>query len=787
MSTDRLPPPCLSATAAAELAATWLEGPLTVTPLDSYLDANFLVDGADGRFVLKVAHASETAADLERQGHLLACLAEALPGIAPTPVGAVRMVRGEDGQEHAARIVTFLAGEVLASHLQTADEQTWETLGTLLARVNHALSPLEGPIRPRDFRWDLRQCAWITHASRDLWHPHRRALVQEASCQFLGAALPRLQDLPCQWIHHDANEGNLIARTVDGRPHVTGIFDFGDIIHAPRILEVAVAAAYAFIAPLTEKETVAGVGTESDIRMARVESVLRAYHAVTPLQWQELEVLFAAMRMRLAVSVTISTLGAQAAEENPHIVLSEQAAWRGLELLGSCNPAEVTRRFADAISLEHEQEDEDGLSRTAILEARKRHTSPSLSISYDEPITMVDGHASWLFDDQGRAFLDGVNNVCHVGHCHPKVVAAATRQLARLNTNTRYLHPHLARYTTRLAALFPAPLEVCFLVNSGSEANELALRLARQATGRQGVVALEGGYHGNTGGLIDVSHYKFAGQGGAGPPEHVRVAPCPDPYRGKHRGVDSGPAYAAEVRRALTEIHAAAFLFEPLVGCGGQVVPPAGFLTEACQAARDAGALVIADEVQVGFGRVGSHWWAHQLDDAAGGAQPDIVTLGKPIGNGFPMAAVVTTRAIAEGFANGMEFFNTFGGNPVACAVGLAVLDVIEEEDLRGRALRIGERMRTGLRSMQEEFPVIGDVRGAGLYLGAEFVRDRTTREPDAARLHAVLEACRESGLLFSSDGPDHNVLKIKPPIVWTEAEADLSLAILRRALEQTA
>jgi 4-aminobutyrate aminotransferase-like enzyme len=403
---------------------------------------------------------------------------------------------------------------------------------------------------------------------------------------------------------------------------------------------------------------------------------------------------------------------------------------------------------------------------------------------------VLKGRASYLFDGTGRAYLDGVNNVCHVGHCHPKVVAAGQAQMAELNTNTRYLHPNIVAYARRLTGMFEDPLSVCFFVNSGSEANELALRMARTATGRKDVVTLGGGYHGNTSTLIDISPYKHDGAGGAGAPDWVFSVPCPDSYRGPHRSPerDLATKYASYVESACRKsaqqgTGVAAFLCEPLIGCGGQIVPPAGYLQQCFQHARAAGALCVADEVQIGFGRVGTHWWGFERD----GVVPDIVTLGKPMGNGHPLAAVITTPAIAEAFATGMEYFNTFGGNPVSCAIGSAVLDVLEQEDLRAQAQRVGEHLLAGFRSMAERHACLGDVRGAGLYLGVEFVRCRSEREPAADWLAQVIEDVRDGGLLFSSDGPDHNVLKIKPPMTWTLDEAELALQMVEGALNKLA
>ncbi|HEX5825383.1 MAG TPA: aminotransferase class III-fold pyridoxal phosphate-dependent enzyme [Candidatus Limnocylindrales bacterium] len=411
-----------------------------------------------------------------------------------------------------------------------------------------------------------------------------------------------------------------------------------------------------------------------------------------------------------------------------------------------------------------------------ILEARRRRLGPSLSLSYRSPLHIVRGEGAYLFDADGREYLDCVNNVAHVGHAHPRVVEAAVAQMRVLNTNTRYLHENVVRYADRLTALLPDHLEVCFFVNSGSEANELALRLARSATGRPDVAAVDVGYHGNTQRLVEVSAYKFDGPGGTGPSADVQIVPLPDPYRGVHRGSNPavGAAYVEDARAVLAEAATAghpagALIAEAIPSTAGQIVPPAGWLAGLFDAARAVGAVPIADEVQVGFGRVGSDVWAF----GAQGARPDIVTMGKPIGNGHPLGAVVTTRAIAAAFANGMEYFNTFGGNPVSAAIGIAVLDVIRDEGLQERARVVGERLLTGLRELASRHEAIGDVRGSGLFIGIELVRDRETREPDADRARDLADRAAERGVLLSTDGRDHNVIKIKPPLVFSTTDVD--------------
>ncbi len=434
------------------------------------------------------------------------------------------------------------------------------------------------------------------------------------------------------------------------------------------------------------------------------------------------------------------------------------------------------------------------VSLTAEQLGRRRTVSlsPALSVSYAQPLHLVDGRGAYLYDPQGRGWLDLVNNVAHVGHAHPRVVAAAAAQQARLNTNTRYLHELVLEYARRLVATLPDPLSVCFLVNSGSEANDLALRLAYTHTRARDVLVLDHAYHGNLVSLVDVSPYKFDGPGGLGSPPTTHVVPLPDPYRGRYRTAPGEPsssvtaAYLAEVDARLDAVAAvgrrvAAFLSEPMPGTAGQVVLAQGFLAGAYERVRASGGICVADEVQIGFGRPGAHFWGFE----AHGVVPDVVTMGKPIGNGHPMAAVVTSPEVAHSFLTGMEYFNTFGGNPVSAAVGLAVLDVVADERLQARAARLGERLLTDLRELSRRHDLVGDVRGTGLFLGVALVRDRLSRTPARDAASAVVEAVKRRGVLISSDGPDHNVLKLKPPMVLSESDCDRFVTALDEALTE--
>jgi len=379
-----------------------------------------------------------------------------------------------------------------------------------------------------------------------------------------------------------------------------------------------------------------------------------------------------------------------------------------------------------------------------------------------------------------------VNNIQHVGHSHPKVTEAATRQLEQLNTNTRYLDETILDYADALTKKLPQGLDRCFFTNSGSESNDLALRIARHHANSKETIVLEGGYHGHSISLIEVSPYKHNGPGGQGPPEYVHMVPMPDPFRGIYRGPSSGPEYASEVKKILDRLNAehksiSAFIVESIMGCGGQLIPPAGFLSESFGMVRESGGLCITDEVQIGFGRMGECFWGFETQDIT----PDIVTLGKSIGNGHPLSVVVTTKELSDEFNNGMEYFNSFGGNPVSCAIGHAVLNIIEEEDLQKNAFEVGKELLTLLNQLKSKHDIIGDVRGKGLFLGIEIINESETRSPDQTATNQIINEMQNKGILLSSDGPDHNVIKIKPPMVFNRSNALFLVETLDKVLSE--
>ena len=417
---------------------------------------------------------------------------------------------------------------------------------------------------------------------------------------------------------------------------------------------------------------------------------------------------------------------------------------------------------------------------------RKEFLNPAIFAYYKRPIMIVEGRGQYLFDEKGRRYLDAFAGIVtvSVGHCHPHVMAAVNAQNARLqHTTTIYLHPNIAEYAQALAAKMPGDLKVCYFVNSGSEANDLAVLMARAATANYDLIALRNGYHGgNSIGMALTSHstWKFNVPHSFG----VHHALAPDTYRGVFAGdAEAGKKYADEVKSVIdfaTPGRVAGFIAESIQGVGGTIVFPDGYLARVYEHVRAAGGVCIADEVQAGFGRTGSHYWGFETQ----GVIPDIVTMAKGIGNGVPLAAVVTTAKIAQAMATRIHF-NTFGGNPVVCAQGKAVLEVIEREGLQANSRDVGGYLQTGFRKLAEKHNIIGDVRGKGLMLGVDLVKDRTTKSPAKEETLQVFEMAKDMGLLIGKGGFHGNVLRIKPPMCFTKADADFLLEVLDMCFEK--
>ncbi|OIQ30071.1 MAG: peptidase M23 [Bacteroidetes bacterium MedPE-SWsnd-G2] len=420
----------------------------------------------------------------------------------------------------------------------------------------------------------------------------------------------------------------------------------------------------------------------------------------------------------------------------------------------------------------------------SLLKRRKQHLGPNLSLNYKSPLLILRGDNQYLINENGQRYLDTVNNVAHVGHENYNVVAVAKNQIGTLNTNTRYLHPNIVKAAERLKSKLPQPLDTIYFVNSGSEANELAIRMARTATTHKTILVSEMGYHGNTSTCIDISSYKFEGKGGYAKPESTEILPLPDTFKGRYNDPMFEAKYKSDIDEAVQNITSqgnklAAVILEPIISCGGQIELPQGYLKYCYNKVRAAGGVCISDEVQTGLGRMGKTFWGFELH----GVTPDIVTIGKPLGNGHPVAAVACTREIAEAFSNGMEYFNTFGGNPVSCAIANEVLSEIESKNLQGNALKVGEYLKASFSTISKSHPILADVRGQGLFLGLEFCNTDLLPLPQHTKY--IVERMLDYGILMSVDGKDLNVLKIKPPLTFSMEDAKELLYYFERILNE--
>ncbi len=743
-------------------------------------DQNFLLTpaGAAGeRFVLKIANAAEERMALDAQNALLTRVATlgVSPRIVLTPAGE-SIARGPGG--HLVRVLTWVPGVPLATIGQAPDDVLLD-LGRALGALHQVLDGFDHPGLHRDFHWDLARGFRVVreHSSR-IAADGLRGLVERTAARVHARDADVLGRLRRSAVHGDPNDHNVVVdglaagdRPGRAAPYRIGLVDFGDAVFSYTVADLAIASAYAVL------------DAPDPLHVAAL--LARGHHERFPLVDDELFVLLGLVQLRLCASACIAALQQPDRPGDEYLRISQEPIRRTLPRLAGIHPDAAEERFREACGWRR------WTSRAPpdpeqLLAVRRRRIAPNVRLAYRRPLHVARGWMQYLYDSRGRQYLDGYNNVPHVGHSHPRVAAAVADRLRTLNTNTRYVYEALGALADRLAATLPEPLRVCCFVNSGSEANELALRLARAHTGQRDLIVQAAAYHGHTTTLIEISPYKFDGPGGQGKPPWVHVVPLPDDYRGTYRRGDpvAGPGFAhavAEIADALRDrgVRPCGFIAETCPSVGGQFIPPPGYLAAAYRSVREAGGVCIADEVQTAYGRLGTHFYGFEAQAVV----PDILVLGKPIGNGYPLAAVVTTAEIARSFDNGMEFFSTFGGSTASCAAGLAVLEVVETEHLQAHARRVGERLLAGLRSLAARFAVVGDVRGSGFFIGVELVEDRTTQQPAAAAASRVVDRMRDDGVLIGTDGPFHNVLKIRPPMPFDDHDADRLVAALDAAL----
>ena len=737
--------------------------PLDIKRLNGYENENYLVTAKDAQYIFKTYPSIKNIFSLIN-AECLALIHLQQKGGCKTPI-PIPFISGEyvktihiNNQEKCCRMLSFLPGSFLGDI--KPNKSLMANLGAFLADLNQKLDGFHSDaIRARNYDWDLQNLTLNRKHISAIPDPKQRRIVAYFFQKFDLLVSPYVPELRKSYIHSDFNEWNVLAEG----DQALGLIDFGDIVYSPLINEVATALCY--------------LSYDKDTFFDWTTPFLKAYHKIIPLKKKEIGLLYYLIATKLCISVCQSAKARLLQPENKYASVSENNAWKMLHKLLILNPISVENHFMQALGLSKE--------KTVVLaekvKTRERYFSRILSISYKRPIYMTGAAFQYMYDGYGNTFLDAYNNIPHVGHSHPKVVAAGQQQMATLNTNTRYLYDLLSEYAALLLQKLPKKLNKVFFVNSGSEANDLAIRMAQKHSGKQTVMVLEHGYHGHTQTGIDISEYKFNHPKGQGQKSHILKTAIPKEYKGKYEDKDApGALYAKEAIEQLNrnENGLAAFIAEPIVGCGGQVPLASGYLKALYPEIRKKGGLCISDEVQTGFGRLGSVFWGYELQ----GVVPDMVVIGKPMGNGHPMGAVVTSEEVAASFAEGVEFFSSFGGNPVSCAIGKAVLEIIDEEKLQKNAFEVGKYYCSLLRELQKEDARIGDVRGEGLFLGVELINDQ--EKPNTNLAQFLKNELRNRQVLISTDGPADSVIKTKPPIIFTKSNAERVVSELRRALK---
>ena len=732
----------------------------TLLSLEGYESINFKVTSVSGTFVLKkYRYSEETLALLQAEDGVAEKL-DTIPHIS-FPKSIINLEQEaftvRDGAIY--RLLPFIEGKFLAE--TPKDESLLISFGKALATIDKTiLGHYDAVLRAKETVWDLKYFGNNRAYLDDITDAKDRNLVRYFFLQFDEHITPIRHTFRRSIIHNDANDWNVLTT----RGKVSGCIDFGDMCHTWLINELAIGLTYIM---LQEEEP-----------LAVAEIVIAAYHKVLPVKIEELDALYYLVAARLCTSVCNSAHTKKLKPDAEYITISERPAWELLRTWLRINPIRAKDRFRKACGFA--ETPKQPLEQQ--LERRNKTIGTALSLSYKRPIQMSRSAFQFMYDTDGNTILDAYNNIMQVGHCHPKVVAAGQGTMARLNTNTRYIYEELLSYSEKLLSKFPPHLNKVFFVNSGSAASDLAMRMAKTHTKKNKVMVLEHGYHGNTQNGIDMSHYKYDHKGGKGKAEYILQTPMPKVYNsGFETESEASDHYAKITIKQIAEEHGniAAFIAEPIVGCGGQVPLAQGYLKEIYPEIRVQGGVCISDEVQVGFGRLGSHFWGYEMYDVI----PDMVILGKPMGNGHPIGAVVTTSEIAESFDNGMEFFSSFGGNPVSCAIGEAVLDVIEQDGLQAHALEIGTSLKYRLEELKKEHPEIGDVRGSGLFLGVELIAQDGS--PNTALAQTIKNGLRENFILVSTDGPYDSVLKIKPPLYFNLDNSTQLLNQLQIILEK--
>jgi len=760
----RTAPPVFTDAQAERIARNTYGLAVSVRPLPGERDRNFRLRTADDRdYVLKILDFNSSPETTDCQLRVLRHLAEQdphlpVPRVLPTALGSdLGTVTGREGS-YATCLLEFLPGTLLADH--ELDAPLLLSLGDTLARLDQALQGFFHPALGQRLAWDVRRLPELIEHGALIESQALRRRVESVSAA-LKERLQAVRALRSQAIHGDCHAQNLL---IDAEARViSGILDFGDMIHAPRVLEPAVAMSELLTEDLAALEALA--------------PVLAGYARRQPLESAEVEMLYDLIAARHALIVLVHAWRGRHDPQGAQVLERPMRhAARSLARLEEAGREALTGIWRDAAG--GDAGGRPPVPRPIDLARRRRLLGSGAELFYERPLHLVRGSGVWLYDAQGRAYLDVYNNVPHVGHAHPSVVAAIQRQTALLATHTRYLHGRILDYAERLTATMPAHLDACMFVNSGSEANDVAWRLAQFATGHEGGVVMRHAYHGITDAVAALTPSTGEPRDPrvvtlAAPPERCRAEAALEPAQLEAVMSDAQLAVRTLAGRGFSP---AAFFVDTAITSSGIFDPPAAWADAVCAPIRAAGGLIVADEVQYGLGRCGSHFWGFERR----GLTPDIVTLGKPVANGYPMGVVVANRALIEAFQKAFGFFSTFGGNPVAACAALAVLEVLEAERLVANAAVTGAYLGERLAALASSHSCLGAVRGTGLLLGLEVnAAGALTARQCAKRL---INGVAEEGVLIGYEGPEASILKLRPPMPFRREHADRLIEAIEAA-----
>lgn len=769
-------PPAVSKEEIAAIADNFFNIQGEVNELGGERDRNYLVSSPSGQFLLKVANKAEDDSILAMQCGALKHITRCAPNLCVPKLRKTKQQEdwaifdASNGETLRARVFNYLPGKPIG---QSAENQEMLfNLGETIAKLNIALRSFNHPASQHALAWNIQCLDQLAGLLPHLKTPEESDLVSYVLENFLARVKPQLPNCKHQVIHNDICFHNALVQ-LEHPTKIAGVFDFGDMVYGPLIQDLANPAAEI------------PAGTSEPLRHSA--ALIAGYHTTLPLERLEIALLPDMISARLALCLLLeawadSTTAWQ--DNREHLDGWHQKCVDMLRKISQSPKGDFEQQIRASCSVNDLFVDPNLTNKANAASDKETAWSKRLQYignanyyAYEKPLHLARGEGVWLYDTNNDRYLDAYNNVPHAGHCHPALNSAIAEQTAKLNTNTRYLYDVAAEYAEKICSTLPTGLDTCYFVSSGSEANDLAWRLATHWTKNSGALVLDHAYHGITEATYAFSPAEYSSCEKSFP--HVGLFAAPDDYRGpwKRDDPDRGAHYAAYLANGIEQLQAkghrpAALYLDMIMSSDGVFHPPPGYLESVFKQVHQSGGLCIADEVQSGFGRTGKHLWGFEF----GTTTPDIVTLGKPIAGGYPMGLVITRKEVAEAFSDQGDFFSTTGGNPVACVAALTMLQIVKQENLMQNADKVGTELANGIRSLSEKFSIIGDVRGSGLFIGVEIICGDGDIAPSALHTKDIVNGLRGRGILIGSDGKHNNVLKIRPPMVFNESNTDFFL-----------